>query len=300
MLKDATIIAYECKWDERKALPAEPSHPAYKGMYREGKWCYFFFSKPVDEYFRAWIQNQAKESLVMHQKFQFPLSSWQEFTGTLKVGSFLIVSSTSEESDATGKTIRLLPSISFGSGSHPSTRACLLAMEKAFSRSKPDVVMDLGTGSGILAFGALILGASRVIASDISHLAIKEAQENAIINNLSGKLQFMVSDGLSAVDTSKISLVVMNLEWPSLEAIFRNSAWWSCCRIVICGFPRFCWQHLLRRLELSLFFVEDLLWEEGWGAAIISQEGVYCDPPLLLPISPPLDQHQATATTGAL
>jgi len=289
--EDTTIIAYECKWNERKAFPAEPFHPSYKGMYREGKWCYFFFSKPVDEFFRAWIQSQTKESLVIQQKFQFPLSSWQKFNGTLRVGSFLIVSSSSEETDSTGKTIRLLPSISFGSGTHPSTRACLLAMEKAFSRSKPDLVMDLGTGSGILALGALLLGAKKVIASDISHLAIKEAQQNAIINNLSEKLQFMVSDGLSAVDTSKISLVVMNLEWPSLAIIFQNSAWWSCSRIVV-GFPRFYWQNLLRRLELSLFFVEDLLWEEEWGAAVISQQ--------FLPLPPLSEQHQATATTGDL
>jgi len=63
MLKDATIIAYECKWDERKALPAEPSHPAYKGMYREGKWCYFFFSKPVDEYFKPGFKIRPRNPL---------------------------------------------------------------------------------------------------------------------------------------------------------------------------------------------------------------------------------------------
>ncbi|MEJ5301285.1 MAG: 50S ribosomal protein L11 methyltransferase [Thermodesulforhabdaceae bacterium] len=271
MAEETIITVYECRWNDREVFPPEPSHPAYKGMYREGKWCYFFFSETADEYFNLWLKTQARQSIENCQRLSFPLSSWQEFSSTLRVGSFLIVSSSSAEVETTGNTIKLLPSISFGSGTHPSTKACLMAMEKVFSESKPDVVMDLGTGSGILAFGALLLGANKVIASDISHLAIKEARKNSFINNLHEKLQFIVSDGLSAVDTTKISLVVMNLEWPSLETVFRNSSWWSCDRIVVCGFPSFCWQHLLRRLELSLFFVEDLSWVEEWGAAIISQ-----------------------------
>ncbi|MGC8719427.1 MAG: 50S ribosomal protein L11 methyltransferase [Thermodesulforhabdaceae bacterium] len=277
-MENVRIFVYECEWSNNSLLYREPVHPDYRGMHREGRWCYFFFSRDVDSYFDEFLKVQGT-ALRFSQRFEFPLSAWQRFVPHTQVGCFSILLASNMVAAATSgeeRQIKLLPSISFGSGLHPSTQACLLAMEKAFAKHKPHIVFDLGTGCGILAIAALLLGAGRAIASDISLIAIKEAEQNARLNNLHSKLSFIAANGLLPVNASRIPLVMMNLEWPSLRSVFDNSSWWLCNRIIVCGFPRFLWPNLLRKLELSLFFTEDLLWVEDWGAVTIAQH----QPPL--------------------
>ena len=78
--------------------------------------------------------------------------------------------------------IVLDPGAAFGTGTHPSTQLCLLAMEDA--APLPPRVLDLGCGSGILSIAAAKLGAAHVWALDIDPLAVKATQENAALNNL--------------------------------------------------------------------------------------------------------------------
>lgn len=79
--------------------------------------------------------------------------------------------------------VALDPGMAFGTGLHPSTRLCLHCLE---SHLKPDDrVLDLGTGSGILAIAAAKLGASSVLALDIDPTAVATAQENAEQNRVS-------------------------------------------------------------------------------------------------------------------
>jgi len=87
--------------------------------------------------------------------------------------------------------IRLDPGMAFGTGLHPSTQLCLAALAR---RLRPgDDVLDLGTGSGILAIGARLLGAGRVLGVDIDPKAVEVAGANAAMNGcrlelLSGEL----------------------------------------------------------------------------------------------------------------
>ncbi|MEB3158904.1 MAG: 50S ribosomal protein L11 methyltransferase [Synechococcus sp.] len=79
--------------------------------------------------------------------------------------------------------LRMDPGSAFGTGSHPTTRLCLDALEK-----QPPLgmtVADLGCGSGVLGLAALALGANRVLAADTDSLAERATRENAILNGLS-------------------------------------------------------------------------------------------------------------------
>ena len=74
------------------------------------------------------------------------------------------------------------PGMAFGTGLHPTTRMCLEAMEQInFEGAK---VLDLGTGSGILAIAAILLGASRVLALDADEIAVKSARRNSTANGV--------------------------------------------------------------------------------------------------------------------
>ena len=78
--------------------------------------------------------------------------------------------------------ITLDPGMAFGTGLHPTTRMCLEALEEHLSRGAK--VLDLGTGSGILAIAAAKLGASGVLALDTDPLAVKIAKENVLANGV--------------------------------------------------------------------------------------------------------------------
>ncbi len=88
--------------------------------------------------------------------------------------------------------LHLDPGSAFGTGSHPTTRLCLEALERYPPTGK--IVADIGCGSGILGIAALALGAKSVKAVDLDPLAVKATYENALKNNLNEK-QLMVSEG---------------------------------------------------------------------------------------------------------
>ena len=78
--------------------------------------------------------------------------------------------------------LRLNPGLTFGTGSHATTRLCLTALEKHITGGQ--TVLDLGCGSGILSIAALLLGADRAVACDIDEKCMDVAYENAALNGV--------------------------------------------------------------------------------------------------------------------
>ncbi len=83
--------------------------------------------------------------------------------------------------------VELDPGMAFGTGLHPTTRNCLLALEDTLHPG--DRVLDVGTGSGILAIAALKLGAASVVALDVSAVAVEATQANATINGVADHME---------------------------------------------------------------------------------------------------------------
>ena len=90
--------------------------------------------------------------------------------------------------------LRLLDSDAFGSGLHPTTGLCLESLDDLIAGAAPTSMLDVGTGSGILALGALRLGVPRATGVDIDPDALKVAAENARLNGLEGRLELIAGD----------------------------------------------------------------------------------------------------------
>jgi len=128
-----------------------------------------------------------------------------------------------------GKTVvKLDPGLAFGSGSHPTTKICLLAIKKAV---KPEShVLDVGCGTGILSLAAAKLGAASVTATDVDPIALALVQQNARRNRL-GKRITVVPGGLDGnLQREDYDLVVANLSLelhsqlaPHLVAVLAKS-----------------------------------------------------------------------------
>jgi ribosomal protein L11 methyltransferase len=91
-------------------------------------------------------------------------------------------------------TLTLDAGLAFGSGEHGSTRGCLRALELVVHRH-PRRILDLGTGSGILAMAAARLLRRQVLATDIEPWSVRVAQQNATLNQLGRLPRFRLADG---------------------------------------------------------------------------------------------------------
>jgi ribosomal protein L11 methyltransferase len=101
--------------------------------------------------------------------------------------------------DSEPDALKLMDAAAFGTGLHPTTALCLEALDEAMQRAVPNAVLDVGTGSGVLALAALIRGVPRATGTDIDDEALRVAAENARINGLHDRLQ-LTRGGPEAAD----------------------------------------------------------------------------------------------------
>ncbi len=105
-------------------------------------------------------------------------AKWQKFHRVIKVKPFIILTpflkADKKKGDLYKHKIIINPSFAFGTGSHPTTKMCIKYLTTKVK--KGDFVLDMGTGSGILAIAAEKLGARAVVAVDIDETALKEAE----------------------------------------------------------------------------------------------------------------------------
>jgi len=113
-------------------------------------------------------------------------NAWKEHYHVLRIGSRFVIKPSWRTHEARPRDIiiELDPGMAFGTGLHPTTQMCLEAIEAHMPASAR--VIDLGSGSGILAIAAAKLGASSVLALDIDPVAVETARENARRNHVDG------------------------------------------------------------------------------------------------------------------
>lgn len=129
-----------------------------------------------------------KNPLMLHERERVEQdweTLWKKHYKTLPIGERLIIKPSWEDYTATPEqvVIEIDPGMAFGTGQHATTRGCLVALERHLRRGM--AVLDLGTGSGILAIAAAKLGASQVLALDINPAAVAVARSNAQANGVS-------------------------------------------------------------------------------------------------------------------
>lgn len=119
--------------------------------------------------------------------------SWKQYYKPMRIGERLIVKPGWEAFQAATDdlVIELDPGMAFGTGTHETTRLCMELLEAWYTQG---AVLDVGTGSGILAIAAARLGAARVLAVDIDPVAVRVARENVKINSLSDRVEVMEGD----------------------------------------------------------------------------------------------------------
>ncbi len=103
------------------------------------------------------------------------------------------------------------PGLSFGTGEHFTTRFCLEALDSLSHPRPPTSVLDVGSGSGILALAAARLGAGRVVGIDNDPQAVEQARANAVLNRFGRRVEFRVADITQGPPPGRYDVVCANL-----------------------------------------------------------------------------------------
>src|SRR6266481_5487098 len=110
--------------------------------------------------------------------------------------------------------IEIEAALAFGTGHHGTTRGCLLLLDSVLKARRPARVLDLGTGTGVLAIAAARALHGEVLASDIDPLSVRVARDNARLNGTGDLVQAIAAVGFSALDFARrgpFDLVLANI-----------------------------------------------------------------------------------------
>ena len=137
------------------------------------------------------------------------VESWKQYYKPIKAGRITIVPEWIEYEAEDGEYIvKIDPGMAFGTGEHESTKMCLELLQALGMEGKS--VIDVGTGSGILALASAKLGASKVEAYDIDDNAVKSARENCVLNDLQDKIT-VANANLLDKTANKFDVVLANI-----------------------------------------------------------------------------------------
>ncbi|QJD83663.1 50S ribosomal protein L11 methyltransferase [Cohnella herbarum] len=129
--------------------------------------------------------------------------AWKQYFKPIAITERLTIKPTWEEYTPQGDEliIEIDPGMAFGTGAHATTALCLKALDSAIKGGEQ--IIDVGTGSGVLAIGAMKLGASKVLALDLDPVAVKCAQENIELNGYEKEVEVRLSDLLGVLHESE-------------------------------------------------------------------------------------------------
>lgn len=136
--------------------------------------------------------------------------NWKKYFHATEIGDKLAIVPSWEEYDnkENRKILHIDPGAAFGTGTHATTSLCLSMLENYVAEGSK--MLDIGCGSGILSIASVLLGATTAVGVDIDAQSVKTAKENAELNNVSGKTEYIVGD-LADKISGKYNVVCANI-----------------------------------------------------------------------------------------
>lgn len=198
-------------------------------------------------------------------------TAWKKYYHPTKVGQRLVVVPCWEDYTLKDGEVRVTldPGMAFGTGTHETTRLCMQLLEEVV---KPNTSMlDIGTGSGILAITALLLGAKAAVGVDIDELSVKIAQENADLNHVGEQIKLVCGDLTDKISgrydvlcANIVADVIIRLSRDVKQFMHENSV------LLVSGIIDERCDEVAEALESQGLALEQSVTENGWVAMRLS------------------------------
>ncbi|MBF0476626.1 MAG: 50S ribosomal protein L11 methyltransferase [Deltaproteobacteria bacterium] len=242
----------------------------FLGCWIEESSSFLFFSSETGPEIESFLAERGQLRLM--DKYQMTYRDWQcadgaeDFqVGRLHFFPYWENPAMSEEE----LVIPMDPGLVFGNGRHPTTRRCLEVLDRIYSQEKPAHVLDLGTGTGVLALAAARLGASAVTAVDLNQLAVDTALRNVQLNDLTATIAVHQGRAEHYLHLDA-DLVLANIHFAVLQDLivqesFLNKKWYVLSGILRSQAPVILDLLYQGRVSRAEVIEDDLTWFTIWG-----------------------------------
>jgi ribosomal protein L11 methyltransferase len=174
--------------------------------------------------------------------------------------------------------IEIEAALAFGTGHHGTTRGCLLLLDYVLKARRPKRVLDLGTGTGVLAIAAAKARRASVLASDIDPMSIRVARDNARLNAAANWLKTIRASGFSApqfAERGPFDLVLANILANPLRQMATPMARHLApsARVILSGLLPYQARSVVAAYRARGLFLQRHLVIEGWSSLLLRYPG---------------------------
>lgn len=234
------------------------------------------------------IRQEVKERLVQLRDFGLEIGetqlttqqlaeedwadNWKKYFEPARITHDLtIVPSWTDYEVTTGeKIIKLDPGMAFGTGTHPTTKMSLFALEQVLRGG--ETVLDVGTGSGVLSIASSLLGAKEIFAYDLDDVAVRVAQENIALNAGTENIHVAAGDLLKGIDIEAdvivaniLADILVNLTDDAYR-LLKDEGY-----LIMSGIISEKWNLVWESAEAAGFFLETHMIQGEWNACVFKK-----------------------------
>ena len=234
------------------------------------------------------IRQEVKERLVQLRDFGLQIGetqlttqqlaeedwadNWKKYFEPARITHDLtIVPSWTDYEVTTGeKIIKLDPGMAFGTGTHPTTKMSLFALEQVLRGG--ETVLDVGTGSGVLSIASSLLGAKEIFAYDLDDVAVRVAQENIALNAGTENIHVAAGDLLKGIDIEAdvivaniLADILVNLTDDAYR-LLKDEGY-----LIMSGIISEKWNLVRESAEAAGFFLETHMIQGEWNACVFKK-----------------------------
>jgi ribosomal protein L11 methyltransferase len=209
----------------------------FLGLWEESGTSFVFFSQPVPD-----LAGQMKTGNPEARFKDLYEMTWEQWHGDAvkpyDVADFRIFPPWDIPEDMDGRRpVMMDPGVVFGTGQHPTTHACLGLIHRVCASGTIGTVLDIGTGTGLLALGAAAMGCSRVLACDFNLLAVATTRKNVALNHWDDRVLAFQARGETVVDLP-CDLLVANIHYDIMRQLMNSPALAAKPWIILSGLLR--------------------------------------------------------------
>jgi ribosomal protein L11 methyltransferase len=236
---------------------------------------FLFFTQPAKEQVLEILADFP--ALKLLDDYEMTYAQWQGGNiEPVRIGRFLLNPTWIKASPGDNEiAITLDSGVVFGNGTHPTTQACLEAIDIACTGNKTRTMLDLGSGTGVLALAAAKLGCEKIIAIDYNYLATQTARLNVTLNNLDNNI--LVVNGRAEEHTSVATdLLVANIHYDVMKDLVRTEGFLKQKWFILSGLLRSEAEKIMEYLNTQPVLIlkrwnQDEIWHTILGITKLSE-----------------------------